>query len=69
MYTASTPYHRLDSICTALFLVLQVMAVDSSPAPNSHLLASVSYDRTVKLWAPEGMEEGSLGHGPENMEL
>lgn len=42
---------------------LQVMAVDSSPAPDSHLLASVSYDRTVKLWAPEGVDE------PETMEF
>ena len=37
----------------------KVMAVDSSPRPGSHLLASVSYDRTVKLWAPEWAGEGA----------
>eukprot|EP00983_Pelagomonas_calceolata_P073747 1152265-Pelagomonas_calceolata.AAC.5 len=41
------------------------MAVDSSPAPNSHLIASVSYDRTVKLWAPEGVEEEKHGDAME----
>jgi U4/U6 small nuclear ribonucleoprotein PRP4 len=31
----------------------KVMAVDSAPNPGHHQLASVAYDRTIKLWAPE----------------
>jgi WD40 repeat protein len=45
------------------------MAVDSSPEPDSHLLASVSYDRTVKLWAPEGVSEDGQDGDHEAMEL
>ena len=48
---------------------VQVMAVDSSPTPDSHLLASVSYDRTVKLWAPEEGVEAGVPGGQEAMEL
>lgn len=41
----------------------KVMGVDSSPAPGSHLLASVAYDRTIKLWAAD--EEAGGGEGME----
>ena len=37
----------------------KVMCIDASP-DGSHLLASVSYDRTIKLWAPESAETGNL---------
>jgi WD40 repeat protein len=35
----------------------KVMCVDSSPKAGVHQLASVAYDRTIKLWAPDELAQ------------
>lgn len=50
----------------------KVMCVDSSPRPGSHQLASVAYDRTIKLWAPDELPDllqaGEAGAGGDAMQ-
>lgn len=45
----------------------KVMCVDASPKPGAHQLASVAYDRTIKLWAPDELAQMDQSEGQDDM--